>query len=358
MLRALVGDNRAAERQLPRQVAPVKPLAEPRLEPLVTPLRRRRAAVAACSLARPPAGHPWPPDSRCSRASLFSAVERAGGRNQRGDTSQSAAVDASLRPNSSRCRSTRAHIHRGSPGESCLVQRCGSDRRQTVTETTVSMAVLDWAELQSLAVSDSHAFVFRLPLSVHTLLNVLGLTAAVSCTIASGNSRRTNPPQPVPNQPPAPYGPPAPPPAQYNPPAGSTGLCAALRRRQYACPSENSPGGCEHEERCLTGLSRPDAMAMLSDCVQHGPCNVAPGIFEYCVDITRQRLRPTPVTSQLAALCSAAAPTCPGKVAEKCASAHLLSDAVAAQVSQCLAIPDCHTKDQCVERVYDSRGCP
>ena len=246
-----------------------------------------------------------------------------------------------------------------------------------VAETTALMAVLDWYELQSQAVSDSHAFVFRLPLSVHTPLNVLGLTAAVSCTISSGNSHRTNPPQPVPNQPPsgyyaqnpapvpngyalqpAPYGPPAPPPAQYSPPAASTGLCAALQRRQYACPSENSPGGCEHEERCLTGLSRPDAMAMLSDCVQHGPCNVAPGIFEYCTDITRQRLRPTPVTSQLAALCSAAAPTCPGKVAEKCASAHLLSDAVAAQVSQCLAIPDCQTKDRCVERVYDSRGCP
>jgi hypothetical protein len=91
MRRAIAGDNRAAERQIPRRAAPVKARAEPRAVPLVTPLQRRRAAVAAYFRARPPAGHPGPPDSRCSRASLFSAVERAGGRNQPGDALRLAA---------------------------------------------------------------------------------------------------------------------------------------------------------------------------------------------------------------------------------------------------------------------------
>ena len=92
MRRSQARDNQAAQRQVPRWAAPVKPRAEPRSEPLVTRLRRRRAAVVACFRASPPAGHPGPPDSRCSRALLFDVVERVGGRNNRGDASRSVAI--------------------------------------------------------------------------------------------------------------------------------------------------------------------------------------------------------------------------------------------------------------------------
>jgi len=208
------------------------------------------------------------------------------------------------------------------------------------------------------------------------------------CTISSGPSKRapnSQPPPPYVNQPPGSYGyqqppapyaqnpapnaypqpappsyaPPAQPSPQYSPPGAAMGLCSALQYRERACPSEgSSAAGCEHDERCLTGVSRPEAMSMLSNCIQRSLCNVSRNIVDYCVGLSRQQLQPTLHTQQLAMACSAAVAVCPDKVADKCASAHLLNNAVAQQVLQCLAIPDCRAKDRCVEGAYEARGCP
>jgi hypothetical protein len=250
--------------------------------------------------------------------------------------------------------------------------------------------------LQSQVIAGNVWSVFRLFSSGPARAGLSSLAiVTIGCTISSGRSNRApnanQPSGPYPNQPPpgyyynqqpgpyanqppsgpyaqnptpAPNGYPQQPPhssgpaAQYNPPVAPLGLCASLHHRENACPSEGSVGGCDNEERCLTGVSRPDAIAMLSDCVQRSPCNIAPNIVEYCAAQLRQRLTPTRQTLQLVSVCSTAATQCPDKVADKCASAHLLSDAVAGQVAQCLLVPDCRAKDQCVERVYESRGCP
>ena len=209
---------------------------------------------------------------------------------------------------------------------------------------------------------------------------MLALGLALGCTISSGHrSNRSLPPsqqqpgpymapysaplQPAPNgapPQPAPYGPPQQPPPQFNQP-GPSGICAALGRRASTCPTESvTVNGCDHDERCLAGIGRPDAVPAIVDCINRSACNVAGNsIASFCSEAAKQRLPPTATGAQLASACSSVVARCQGgRVVDKCAGAYLLNDPVSQQVLMCLAIPDCDAKDRCIENLFDTRGCP